>query len=90
MATEAYPWAREKGIESPVAEDHAGADSRLALRGTADAMALRWRRAEESREADWEGASAWLHARLRRRAYLVAKWLPVLPGRTQMRGVLRG
>lgn len=35
-----------------------------------------------SREAAWENASRWLPARLRRRAFLAAKSLPVLPGRT--------
>lgn len=43
---------------------------------------MSWRKAEKSREAAWEGSSARLPARLRRRAFLVARLLPVLPGRS--------
>jgi dolichol-phosphate mannosyltransferase len=40
-----------------------------------------WRRAEIARDKAWDGPSRWRPARLRRRAFLVAKSLPVLPGR---------
>jgi dolichol-phosphate mannosyltransferase len=40
-----------------------------------------WRRVEMSRETAWNKPSRWRPARLRRRAFLVAKLLPVLPGR---------
>jgi dolichol-phosphate mannosyltransferase len=40
-----------------------------------------WRRVEMSREKAWNESSRWRTARLRRRAFLVAKLLPVFPGR---------
>lgn len=41
-----------------------------------------WRGAERLREITWTGSSSWRQARLRQRAFLVAKSLPVLPGRS--------
>jgi dolichol-phosphate mannosyltransferase len=40
-----------------------------------------WRKMEMSREKTWNEPSRWQTARLRRRAFLVAKLLPVFPGR---------
>jgi dolichol-phosphate mannosyltransferase len=82
VAADAQARACEKKSETPVANDRAGTVGRSVAPGTADALRLRWRKAERSRETDWENASAWLPSRLRRRAFLVARLLPVLPGRT--------
>jgi len=40
-----------------------------------------WRRVEMARERAWDEPSRWRTARLRRRAYLAARSLPVMPGR---------
>ncbi len=82
VAADAQARACEKKSETPVANERAGAAGRSVAPGAADALSLRWRKAERFREADWDNASAWLPSRLRRRAFLVARLLPVLPGRT--------
>jgi len=81
VAADAQARACEKKLETPVANDRAAMAGRSAAPGTADALSLRWRMAERFREAGWDKASAWLPSRLRRRAVLVARVLPVLPGR---------
>ena len=82
MAADAHARACEKEFEKTAADDRADTVGRPALPGIADGLGKRWREAEKSREVDWEHASRWLPARLRRRAFLVARELPVLPGRT--------
>lgn len=82
MAVDSHAWAYEKEFETPAVEGRAPTGGRSALSGTADELRLRWLKAEKSREAAWENASRWLPARLHRRAFLVARLLPVLPGRT--------
>lgn len=80
MAADARILASEKQVESAVADNRASIVGVPALPGAADALSLNWRSAESSREADWANASAWLDARLRRRAFLVSRLMPVLPG----------
>lgn len=82
MAADAHVRACEKEFEKLAADDRADTVGRPALPGIADGLGQRWREAERLREVDWEHASRWLPARLRRRAFLVARVLPVLPGRT--------
>lgn len=82
MAADAQARACVKEFGISATGDRACIVGRPVLPETADVFSLSWRRAERSRETDWENASAWLPARLRRRAFLVAKSLPVLPGRT--------
>jgi dolichol-phosphate mannosyltransferase len=54
----------------------------LNLTGTLPSVSLLWRKAEMSREITLDKPSTWRASRLRRRAFLVAKSLPVLPGQS--------
>ena len=80
MAADVHTWASEKQFEISAADDRTDVAGPPLLSGAADALSLTWREAERSREAHWKEASAWLPARLRRRAFLLARLLPVLPG----------
>lgn len=72
--------AREKGSETesnhhPITEASPAGSSEGGAR-----LEYLWRKLEASRERNWQRSSRWQGARLRRRAFLVAKSLPVLPG----------
>lgn len=80
LVADTRTWASEKQFEATITEDLANMVGGPAVPGTAAVLSLNGRESESSREAGWESASAWLQARLRRRAFLVARLLPVLPG----------
>ncbi|HEX5412536.1 MAG TPA: glycosyltransferase [Terriglobia bacterium] len=54
---------------------------RLGSRRTGYPLLQVWRSVELSRETAWDMPSRWRAARLRRRAFLAARSLPVIPGR---------
>lgn len=81
MATDARTWACEKDFDTPAGDELSGRVGPHLVWESSNALHLNWQKAERSREEDWQDASARLPARLRRRALLVAKLLPVLPGR---------
>ena len=82
MAADAHAFAREKERETPVGGgDHIEVDH---LGSPVDwtSIELLWQKVERARENDWDRPTTWLPARLRRRAFLVAKSLPVFPGQS--------
>ena len=82
MAADVHAFAWEKEHEMSVAGDLSGQAWRPDLLELASLAGDRWRLLERRREAKWAECSKWHVARLRRRAFLVAKSLPVLPGQT--------
>lgn len=65
----------------PQMESRAGGVFSLCSRAAGSLLPEVWRRFELSRERAWDEPSKWRAARLRRRAFLAAKTLPVIPGR---------
>jgi dolichol-phosphate mannosyltransferase len=82
VAADVYAGASEKESKTPVVDGQTSEVSRSGPWGNWPSVAQRWRKVEMSREETWDEPSRWRAARLRRRAFLVAKSLPVLPGRT--------
>jgi dolichol-phosphate mannosyltransferase len=82
VAAGAHVCGLEEEHETAVAGENAYRAECVGSRETSPALIQLWRKVEESREARWENRSTKLAARLRRWAFLVARSLPVLPGRT--------
>lgn len=70
----------EDGGRPPV-ECQAGEVADFGPRAVGSLLPEVWQRVELSRERAGDGPSRWRTARLRRRAYLAARSLPVIPGR---------
>ena len=82
MAADAHACAWEKEDETTVEGDCANQSACPGSGSAWPAVGELWRKSERSREAAWQNRAKWLPVRLRRRAFLVAKSLPVLPGQT--------
>lgn len=65
----------------PEATSQAIEMANLSSLGAGSPLSRAWRRVELSREWAWDSRSRWRTARLRRRAFLAARSLPVIPGR---------
>lgn len=65
----------------PQVESRAGEVLGPGSRAAASLLPEAWRRFELSRERAWDEPFRWRAARLRRRAFLAARTLPVIPGR---------
>lgn len=82
MAVDVHAVAWKKEHEASGAVSVAGQARRQDLQDAASPSSREWQLSERLRDTTWTGASKWQEARLRRRAFLVAKSLPVFPGRT--------
>jgi dolichol-phosphate mannosyltransferase len=82
VAADAHACAWETESETTVAGDRTKQVDRSGSADTRPLVEQHWPKIERSREKLLENSSAWLFARLRRRAFLVVKALPVLPGQS--------
>jgi dolichol-phosphate mannosyltransferase len=81
VAADVHARAWEKGSEVEAKRNPGTATGLSGLPESGTWVEELWRKVETSRERNWNNSSQWQAARLRRRAYLVSKSLPVLPGR---------
>ena len=82
MAADVHAIPKEKGSEAKI-ERNSGTGTHVSdSAGIATLIEERWQEIEALRERNWKAPSRWWPARLRRRAFLVARSLPVPPGRS--------